>query len=253
MRRHQRINPHAPHLWQQFSSNHSASFRIIGTFESEAKAADAAEELRAMLRTIAAFWQQLAPHERETWRNRLTGELTPPEIELSQHYNVAWSTFVGSDLTHGIDWIPADPDEALKALTVYERSLSLHNIGDTSIGSQPFERLLQKWGAVVVGWHEREGVGDLRAVLTCRAPSEEIAQRMMQEVIPHWGLKQAGQGKPIAYEVKGVFYSPYEAPVRDGPRLTYALDMWHFPDDLVSTIAYVTQYGCTDIHYTFKE
>lgn len=39
-------------IWQQFASNHSNGFTVLGTFANEAQAASAVEKLRHILRDI---------------------------------------------------------------------------------------------------------------------------------------------------------------------------------------------------------
>ena len=45
-------------IWQQFSSNHSSSFTIIGTFENSEAAQRAAIEFRAILEKIVGWYQE---------------------------------------------------------------------------------------------------------------------------------------------------------------------------------------------------
>jgi len=46
-------------IWQQFSSNHSANFEIVGTFKTEELAHQAAEELREISRAIAQIGKRM--------------------------------------------------------------------------------------------------------------------------------------------------------------------------------------------------
>src|SRR5258708_2887023 len=106
-------------IWQQFSSNHSADFIIVGTFNSVSEAEQSAKMLRGILRRIASYWQQLPPDEANVlWKQ---GEITPVEREISHELGVEWSKRIRlNDQLRSIDWIPWDADKAADAVTVLD-------------------------------------------------------------------------------------------------------------------------------------
>jgi hypothetical protein len=60
-------------IWQQFASNHSGGFKIVGVFLTPQEAAQALDRLRTMLETIDQA-RALEPLDDEA------GELTKPEV-----------------------------------------------------------------------------------------------------------------------------------------------------------------------------
>lgn len=237
-------------IWQQFSSNHSASFMIIGTFETPEKAAQVAEEFRSFLRAVAGYWQQLDPKQRQIqtmWR-----DITPVESALSQKYDLT--------LEHGLDWLPADPDKAEKAVVLYNSSVFVENIGNTYIGSEPFETLLRKFGAQVAGWREK-GDGCPSVRLTCDAPDEIVAQRILDAVEPEYmtGPKGRTSEKPIALVISDVLRVDEDSQfLREGTKLTFEMINFgiftdEFLSDLSKIIDFLTGQGCTHIACEFYE
>src|SRR5579859_7611075 len=82
-------------IWQQFSSNHSASYTVVGEFQSVEAAQSAAETIRQIVKE-AGDW---------TMKNRKLDVKTPTPIEqeYARRYGfdwkerVDWSTMVGRD------------------------------------------------------------------------------------------------------------------------------------------------------------
>src|SRR5579871_721435 len=78
-------------IWQQFSSNHSGAYFVVGVFASDGEARRAENELKDILRTIDA-WHRANPHAAEN----NDGTLFPPEREAAEKYHAEW--------LHAIDW-----------------------------------------------------------------------------------------------------------------------------------------------------
>src|ERR1700694_4438633 len=77
-------------IWQQFSSNHSGGFEVVGVFASEEQAEVIEKQLHEMFRRIADFrGYEHTEHE---------GALTWPETEYSQQFSIPWSLY-------SINWI----------------------------------------------------------------------------------------------------------------------------------------------------
>jgi hypothetical protein len=230
-------------LWQQFSSNHSASFSIVGTFESPEKAEQAAAELREILRKVAGYWSQMSKAEQESkWANEVI-EITPIEIELSKQYEIEWSKDVHNGKLAGLDWFPLHPEQAAEVVKVFEQHVGLENIASTWVSSKPFDDLLRKFGAKVVGsweWHDYE---DAWIDLTCDAPDEIIAQQMIDEarngVFSHFEYLYFDEGSVLKREGRHIYYSV---------KLLY-----HIFDVLVGFLQYLRRHGCTNIQYTFRQ
>src|SRR5262245_22231538 len=117
-------------LWQQFSSNHSASFTVVGTFESAEKANAAADKLRNILQAIYEWHQQHPGH-----LNQDDLVPTPPEVEFARRYGVEW--------TEAMDWFYD------RSVPVLDNSVILES-GETWREPTPFIGILKKLGGTVV-------------------------------------------------------------------------------------------------------
>ena len=74
-------------IWRQFSSNHSNSFTVIGTFKTPEIAYTVADRLRTILVEIAQ-WYEADPEWAANYQE--LGLLSPPEVEYSEQYGIAW-------------------------------------------------------------------------------------------------------------------------------------------------------------------
>ncbi len=85
-------------IWQQWASNHSTRFTVVGTFASAAEATKTANELKRLVTKIAQ-WLESNDYFNggEYWDKNPDMPLSPPEIEISETYNVEWSQ-------HSMDW-----------------------------------------------------------------------------------------------------------------------------------------------------
>src|SRR5688572_1725913 len=105
-------------LWQQFSSNHSASFMVVGKFESVEWAETVAEELRTILSEISAWWSQYENYDEITLvenRVRKDGGLTPPEKKYAEQFQIEkW----GKGRQGVLDWVQSE--QAPDAVSVFE-------------------------------------------------------------------------------------------------------------------------------------
>lgn len=141
-------------IWQQFSSNHSACFIVIGHFEKIEDAKKSAEHLRDwMQRMIWGEDRQVA------------------EEELKARYDIEW-------YENGIDWNGwfDSVDEVVQQFENEVFLMSPEGTGDSS--HQPFINLIEKMGAQsivenisVVDSYSDGIVVDLR----CKAPNVTIA------------------------------------------------------------------------------
>src|SRR5687767_3760219 len=79
-------------LWQQFSSNHSASFTVVGKFPSAEAAQTAYTEIVHHLKQIKEWWEKLSTEEVDEWLAKVYDHkvITPVEAALAQRYGVDW-------------------------------------------------------------------------------------------------------------------------------------------------------------------
>ncbi len=87
-------------LWQQFSSNHSAGFMIVGTFKAATDAQQVANEIRSILVKVAHWREQFRAGEIEVTSDDLyligepdfdvdsSWQMTPIEAKLRDEYGL---------------------------------------------------------------------------------------------------------------------------------------------------------------------
>jgi hypothetical protein len=173
-------------LWQQFSSNHSGFFWVVGTFASLAEARNAYEKLREMLITIDQ-WHQEHPDKAHKSIDPL-----PPEREFAIQYGVEWP------LT--IDWTgwaaykhSSLPENYARktalhliddAIFILGRTVVAHNPDQTWMSQQPFEGILANLGAQTMGYDleslEQEGWPESHLIFT--TPDIATANRLEEGI-----------------------------------------------------------------------
>jgi hypothetical protein len=83
-------------IWQQFSSNNSTDYMVVGEFQRASQAKAARELLITMLKDIAE-WHR-SQNTETTIDPRVFNELTPIELVYQQRLGSTWE--------EGINWIP---------------------------------------------------------------------------------------------------------------------------------------------------
>lgn len=133
-------------VWQQFSSNHSASFTVVGKFPSVEAAQKAEAEINDILQQIETWWENLSEADHELWLERVQEQrlVTPVETALAQNYGIEWQ--------YGLDrhiWFW--DEHYYNAVQNFEHFLFIQNpnLDDFWREPQPFNYLLEKLGAEV--------------------------------------------------------------------------------------------------------
>ncbi len=206
-------------VWQQFSSNHSAHFTVIGVFENEAKAQNAAEELRSILSRIERWHRDNPEKARALYDEWAAGEWPPSmseiETELAKQYDVNWKG--------GVDWYwQANISVVLNRLVVLEPE------GQVDWGPAPFDRLMERLGGqgLVYGYDMGGNpFGEISLHLSCEAPDEATAEAIVK-------AKASEYLEVYRYDKRVSFNWQYEVGF-----------------DLPEMIAYLKSQKCTDIHY----
>jgi hypothetical protein len=156
-------------LWQQFSSNHSTYFAIVGRFSD----AEAASKSYNLLRDLM---QRLLAAKDEQWKEDKLPELSELEEQIILTYLISW-------YEDGMDWNGSPPIE--EVVQHFQNDVFLMCPVETWNSPRPFEELLQKIGATslikYVG-EPYEGTIHLR----CKAPNEEkpklFAEHTLEEL-----------------------------------------------------------------------
>jgi hypothetical protein len=239
-------------LWQQFSSNHSASFTVVGKFESSEKAEAVADELRHILQIISNYWQQYANKQRTTIENRLieSEQLTPPEVVFRDQYQVGWTEYFGTGKMLPLDWVHGD--WALDGVRVFRNIVYLSPTGDTWAGPKPFNLILEKLGGHIAVWEE-VGEGALVVSIRFTAPSQAIADAVDRGIIRYkdsgiWFLKLSVFENKTAGQFRR---ENLEMELRDVYLSWAGLDF----DDLINfqkIVAFIEKNNCTVSDYEFN-
>jgi hypothetical protein len=173
-------------IWQQFSSNHSSHYFVVGVFGSSEAANQAETELKTMLQEID-LWHRQNPL---AVRENPSPDLVPPEREAAKKYGVE------KEWQHTIDWASwasywfeqsnpqydAAENAALcidQAVRVLENVVVAATPDQSWMGRQPFKGLLEHFGAKTFAYdlEHFEGWDKCFFRLTCIAPDETIAQK----------------------------------------------------------------------------
>ncbi len=231
-------------IWQQWASNHSGSFTVVGKFQTHAAATKAAGDLRHIIATITDWYRRTENADADERRLNAIGEfmgalpLSPPEVEYAQQYGIDWNG-------RGIDWFTLEDN--LKAVHQFGRLVFVENTGDTWSLWMPFDDLLEKMGADVA--IEAEPYAPpLTVNLSCLAPDEAIAEQITD-------LARASLSEPdFQKQMPGVLTSfPPLSDMhieRDGRRVILRhIDAPPIYDSLPRIIEYLVAQGCSDIEY----
>jgi hypothetical protein len=170
-------------LWQQFSSNHSSSFTVVGEFPTPEAAQNALSEIHRILQKIAD-WHRAHPGEFDDARTdgNSMAHPTPPELELAQQYGIEWRS--------AIAWF-----DKVSIDIHFDRYVFLtRGFGTDSVG-EPFDQVMDKLGGK--GYLEGNSVGNvlygILFTLTCDAPDEATAQAFIDGNLGfHWLIRRTG-------------------------------------------------------------
>lgn len=162
-------------LWQQFSSNHSARFTVVGLFENALAAKAAADELKDIVDEIAE-WQDDHPNEWELFSQFL--ELpTPVERQIARRYAVEWNAYP-------LDW----PVEGQGQVNCFDRLVFIDS-GDTYAGATPLDGLINKMGGQVLidGCPTADALDSqkIKVTLDCHALDMDSVPQVKQFIKKH--------------------------------------------------------------------
>jgi hypothetical protein len=149
-------------IWQQFSSNHSGWFWVVGTFETIEQAQNSYEDIRQMLFSIDKWHRD---HREESSALQRAGNTNPvpSEVEFAAKYQVRWPATIdwtnwanynleGNPAYSGIDARKSAERLIDQAVTIRGRTVSISSPDQTWMTTQPFEDLLAHFGAETTGY-----------------------------------------------------------------------------------------------------
>jgi hypothetical protein len=252
-------------IWQQWASNHSASFTVVGEFKSAEAANKAAETLRDILVTIAEWYDrpENADLRAQWWEQGEELPPSPPEIDFGKQYGVGWNE-------HSIiDWV-LSRSVAEAAVSVLGSHVFVSNgiLEETWLGPKPFDALMEKLGGRVQVTGE-SGDARLSVAISCIAPDEGTARSVCDQCStyfsnPHlqpmpWqsyadeqalrAIDPADMARYVAASITSFGSAAQEGSVnRDGLKLEFSGVVFsNIQHGLLALVEYLNGKGCTDI------
>jgi hypothetical protein len=224
-------------LWQQFSSNHSGSFAIVGLFDTTEQAEQATAAARDILRRISEYWETLEGDEREAILQKvMNGGRTPVEDRLYRELGVKWDG--------GSDWIPYfTTEEVVEAASINQINVSVGCLLDTWNGGEVFQRLFEKLGGLVISYGYSDlDYGMLEVIdVMCRAPDGKMLNKLLSDVT----VLDPTSGAVV---IAGRFETIRRSITTDDLTITYTFeDFGHLFRGFPRFTDYLKEHGCTDI------
>jgi HEAT repeat protein len=201
-------------MWQQFGSNHSSSFTVVGVFETPEAAQRAAIEIQQIVAILAA-WYDEHPEEAIEILSSGTQIPSPAEIEMGKRFGFEWP--------YPVEWYG---DASVKV--ELDRLVYLTTKGfrpDTP--GEPFEQVMSALGGQGLLDANAYGdqIGTILVDITCVAPDAETARVIAEEKLE------------------------FRCMVRNAGSILRFYD-WPFTElDLPTFIEQLRDQGCTDIQY----
>lgn len=239
-------------IWQQFSSNHSAHFDIVGKFESPDRAEAVANELRYILQTIANYWQQFDVKERLTVENRLIKNemLTPPEMQFKDKYKVGWTQYFGTNKAYPLDWVHGE--WAVEGIRVFRNIVYLSPPGNTWAGPKPFDSIMEKLGGKIAVWQE-VGDGDVAVSIRFSAPNQEIADTIDRQIVRYEDSGTRFLRMPgFENSMPGQFHRDKLTMELQTVNLSWAGLDWDKFEVFLQIISFIGANGCVVMDYDFN-
>lgn len=252
-------------IWQQFSSNHSANYDVVGTFASEKEAQQVAEKFKQIFLAIKNWWWNsgLSQDEFQRWFDHVEiGQPTPIELELGEEYGIEWK--------HGLNWFSwVSWEHSDLPISVFEKSVFIQNPHwYLWYGPQPLNQLMEIFGAeVAVAADECRTYPDtcLLTNLACLAPDEQKTQELydlFQTQFTNYRNDTYENLTGLPFNCDPIFWEFVNPAARifeleiEGAKLKfYGLDFeihqkWYW-QPLKTFIQYLESHNCTEIQYVF--
>jgi len=240
-------------IWSAFSSNHSASFTVVGVFSTPEHAQEAGFILTALLRTIFDWYHQ--PENAEALAAWEGGDVkaSPAELAIAQQLGIAWPE-------ESLDWLWFDvPDHA--PVKVVENLVFVDG-PDSAQGAHPAADLVRCVGGQAlirgsVGGPD-EPANWLWVILNSTAPDEATAEAI--ERTTNDSVMYPDEDREPAFDTHWLNFVPpagftiHKGAIRRAGRsLTFTGIYLDIAKDFPAMLAYLRERGCTDIRYEFVE
>jgi hypothetical protein len=249
-------------IWQQFGSNHSNGFTIVGEFETVEEARQTANRFLTMLEEIRS--------EQETWTYPFTNLPKEVEKKYSALYDVNWPEI--------LDWLLSEGN-IHDYVIAYENRVIVDSLGEAK-DYKPIDVLMAQWAKRMLLETEM-GLNAIVVEITCQIPDPQQGQILFDTLNAYF--KEAN-----LYEYTDDPITPWRSlakPVtltfehKDRPPTIYSTDedtVWYGEVQLDTTeqtaqlritnlifnavghglpplLAYLKANGCTDIQYSLSE
>lgn len=222
-------------IWQQFSSNHSGSFTVIGRFPTQAAAREAADALSEIVQRIDEWYEDPA---NQAQIQRDGPIMSPVEAEVKQTYELEWEY---NDL--GIDWYGSGHEPV-----IHFGQAVLFDVGETWGAPQTIGELLSKLGGQVYEEHEFGApITSIIAYLTCHFDDDQSA-RYISGLIEDWQTTNEGEDPPWTDEQYE--YAKIEELAHAESRVTLKMTagIRRFP----LLLRWLEMHGAHDLSYSFE-
>jgi hypothetical protein len=166
-------------VWQQFSSNHSNSFTVVGIFPDEQQAKKTYTRIRTLIKEIDAWYEENELDKYESWST------SEPEKAIGKEFRFSWD-----------DQSPDAPtDFDLYDVSHFRNIVQISPSADSWTRRKPYETLLRRMGAKVAGYDNAEQDDDatptyFRAKITATLPSEDATASFVQKWLEKIEVKQ---------------------------------------------------------------
>lgn len=214
--------------WEQFSSNHSASYTVVGLLDTREDATHVGEIIQKMVVDIVGWYDQHRSIDKI-----FKDQESPIEGKYAKQYGFDWK--------ESVDWMVHFPHRYEwrrdQFIHVYDRWVIVA-IPEASISNQTghqFVSMLDSLGATI--FHQIEGgfdpklqahlYQDIKVNITCNAPNDEVAAQIQHNILEHLSnLEQFGECQvPIPW----IIHHPYLEQVLgqlDANRVTEFEALW---------------------------
>lgn len=155
-------------IWQQFSSNHSSFFTIVGEFKTDEDANAAYQTWYELITSVTDWWKQRDQSPYWNWEHGPSD----PETDFSKKHDITWQE-------NPIDWF-GQPNELQKVLQKVRNRVLVNVEFETWQSPELAEKIMSSLGGKTI----KQTSEDITLLVnfSCYGPDEKKAQ----EVYTDW-------------------------------------------------------------------